>query len=90
MIAFIGPREYSECFAFLGFYCFEAENEAQAAVKIEEARKKNFDLIITSQDILDEEKGIVVLPGILKKERKNYLEEEIKKAVGSEMPISAD
>ena len=87
-IAFIGPKEYSTAFSLLGFYCFSVDKEEEFSKVLEKVKKENFDLIFASQDIVEKEfSGIVVLPGIVKKRDENYLKEEIKRAVGTKLPI---
>ncbi|MDD2913205.1 MAG: hypothetical protein PHH17_01010 [Candidatus Pacebacteria bacterium] len=87
-IAFIGPKEYSEAFSFLGFYCFSADNEKEFFQIFEEIKKEKFEVVFVSQDILSEEiSGIVLLPGIVKKQDEEYLKKEITRAVGAKMPM---
>jgi len=90
-IAFIGPKEYSKAFSFLGFYCFCAKDEKEANESIEKAKKEGFVLIFVSQDVLKKETpDIILLPGIVSKKDENYLKEEIKRAVGAKIPILGD
>lgn len=88
-IAYIGPKEYAEAFSFLGFYCFGVDNEEEAIEKIDEI-KGEFSIIIASRDILEKEiPGVVIMPGILEKKEGDYLKDVIKRAVGSDVTISA-
>lgn len=90
-IAFIGPKEYFEIFSFLGFYCFPVNKKEDFFEVLDSVKKENFGLIFASQDIVEKETpDIVVLPGIVKKNDKDYLREEIKRAVGTKLPIMGD
>lgn len=86
-IAYIGPKEYSMIFSFLGFYCFSVEKKEEFEDTLKNVKEEGFDLIFASQDIVSKETlDIVVLPGIVKKEDKDYLKEEIKRAIGTKLP----
>ncbi len=87
-IAFIGPKEYFMAFSLLGFYCFFVNKKEEFSEILDKVKKEGFDLIFASQDIVEKETSdIVVLPGIVKKSDENYLREEIKRAVGTKLPI---
>ncbi len=89
--AFIGPKEYSTVFSFLGFYCFPVDRKEDFQKVLDRVEEEGFELIFASQDIVEKEtSNIVVLPGIVKKGDENYLKEEIKRAVGTKLPILGD
>lgn len=90
-IAYIGPKEYSMVFSFLGFYCFSVEKKEEFEDVLKNVKKEGFDLIFASQDIVSKETlDIVVLPGLVKKGDKDYLKEEIKRAIGTKLPTMGD
>lgn len=87
-IAFVGPREYHRSFQLLGFEGFAAQSKKGALDLIRKLKTQNFGLIFTSQDVLDEESpGVIILPGLVKKQKVDYLKNIIKKAIGKEIKL---
>lgn len=85
-IAFIGPREYNLSLSFLGIECFGTKDKEELLTLIKKLKEDNFNLIFTTQDLLEDDiPGVVVLPGLVKKIDQNYLKKEITKAIGSEI-----
>ncbi len=88
-IAFIGPKNYYKMFSFLGFSCFESENEEETLKKIKELKNKEFDLIFTTEDLISSgDLGVVVLPGIKEGQKKTTLKKQIEKALGGAISTS--
>ncbi len=89
-IAFIGPKEYAQAMRFMGFICFGVLDEKEAEEEIIRLIDEDYALIFVAQDVSSDKirsERVVVVPGIAKKEDKDFLSEEITKAVGGEIEL---
>jgi vacuolar-type H+-ATPase subunit F/Vma7 len=87
-IAFIGPKSYYRAFKFLGFNCFESETEEETKKLIKEL-KEEYDLIFTTEDLISSGGlGVVVLPGIKKKSKREGLQKQVERALGDAVNIA--
>lgn len=87
-IAFVGPREYHRSLELLGFESFAVKSKKEALDLIKKLKSQEFGLVFASQDVLDEEcPGVVILPGLVKKQKVDYLKNIIKKAIGKEIKL---
>ncbi len=90
-IAFVGPKEYANVMRFAGFESFKALTKKEASDLIEELKEKDYALIFVSQDVAPEKLGldrVVSLPGAVETSDKDYLKQEIIKAIGGEINIT--
>ncbi len=88
-VAFIGLKSYYQVFSLLGFSCFEAENEQETRELIDKLQKEDFDLILTTEDLISSGGlGVVVLPGLKEKKTKTALKEQVEKALGGAVSTS--
>jgi len=89
-VAFIGPEQYCQSFKLIGFKTFQANSQKQALEVINNLKTKEFGAVFASRDVLEKQiEGVVILPGLNKKEETDSLKEIIKKAIGKEVKLQS-
>ncbi len=87
-IAFIGPKQYSESMRLIGAETFEVNSEREALDLIKNLQNDDYKIIFASNDILEKDiEGVVVLPGIKKKEESVFLDRITNKVLGKNIKI---